>query len=350
MKMIRRLLIIVLFCTSFLLSTHSGYAVEPESTKEYFGIDVSRHQGDIDFEKVANAGVQVVYIKSSESSSWVDPYFEKNYKGAKSAGLKVGFYHYVIARTVEEARNEANFFATLIQDKEYDAKPVMDFEDLEGLNAEEVNVIALAFAEEVERLTGKDVLVYSNAHNATNVFDESLTKYSLWLAQYDGNVPSNEVIWDTWAGWQYSDTGTVDGISGNVDLNTFNDGIFLKDSSLVEEPTRTPVSTPTTSTYTVKPGDTLSSIARNYGVTVASIVEENSIKNQNLIYPGDTLIINSDIQSSSTNVNYVVKSGDTLWKIAKRYGTSVNSIVHENNIQNPDLIYPGDTFKIPITR
>ncbi|KGR79220.1 hypothetical protein CD29_07710 [Ureibacillus manganicus DSM 26584] len=339
--------------------------MEPEGTTEYRGIDVSRHQEDIDFEAVANAGIEVVYIKSSEGIDWIDPYFEKNYDGAKAAGLKVGFYHYVNARSVSDALAEAKFFVSVIQDKSFEAKLAVDFEDFGELSIDEINQITLAFAEEVEKLSGKEVAIYSNSSNATNVFDESLTKYSLWVAQYDGNKPWDDIIWDTWAGWQYTDSGTVEGINGNADLNIFNDGIFLKDSSgekqpdTIEETPTVPIEkeqtdskthpVKTNTTYVIKKGDTLYRIARNFGVTVSSIVETNNIKNPNLIYPGDELHIvkNNSSQSSFNKSNtYVVKSGDTLWNIAKKFGTSVDKLVKENNIKNRNLIYPGDLLKI----
>ena len=368
MRSIGKILFTMVFLTIF---TFAGSlivnAIEPEGTTEYRGIDVSRHQEDIDFTAVAAAGIEVVYIKSSEGTDWVDPYFERNYEGAKAAGLKVGFYHYVNARSVSEAIEEASFFVSVVNNKQFDAKLAVDFEDFGELTKTEINQITLAFAEEVEKQSGKEVVIYSNANNATNVFDESLTKYSLWVAQYDGNEISEEVIWETWAGWQYTDTGTVEGINGNADLNTFNDGIFLKDSSQVIQPVQTetpskessenesteskiPTTNPSTITYLVKKGDTLYWIARSYNVTVSSIVAENNIKNPNFIYPGDQLRIvkNDSNQSSlsSTHKTYIVKPGDTLWKIAKNYGTTVDKLVKDNNIKNRNLIYPGDQIKI----
>ncbi|RUL51277.1 LysM peptidoglycan-binding domain-containing protein [Lysinibacillus antri] len=335
---------IVLAFFSVMLITFAYQTVAAAETHEFQGIDVSRYQEDIDFEAVSNAGIEVVYIKASEGVGYVDPYFEQNYEGAKAANLKVGFYHFVIARTVEQAIEEANWFVSIIQDKDYEAKPVVDFEDFGNLSTEQINEITRAFAEEVVKLTNQDVMIYSNASNATNVFDESLTKYSLWVAQYGPSEPSNDIIWDTWAGWQYTDTGTIDGVNGNVDLNVFNDGIFLNDSS-IEAPTPQE-STNKTTTYTIKAGDTLTSIARNYQVTVAHLVELNNINNPNLIFPGQELRITSDGTQNSTPSTYVVKSGDTLYAIAKKYNTTVAKLVSENNIKNPDLIYPGDRIII----
>lgn len=339
----------LLFVGTFAFA-NSAFAIEPEGASEYEGVDVSNHQEDIDWEAVANAGMEVAIIKSSEGPDYTDPNFEVNYEGAKAAGLKIGFYHFLTATSVEQAREEANFFASIISGKEIDVKPVMDFEQFDGLSADAINDIALAFAEEVESKTGYPVMIYSNADHATNVFSESLTKYSLWLAQYDGNEPTEEVIWDTWAGWQYTDTGSVEGINGDVDLNSFNDGILVENKSSEEEPAEEPAQQPTTpsasddtsTTYVVKKGDTLYSIARMHQTTVSTILANNNIKDPDFIQPGTELTI-----SPAATTSYLIKWGDTLWALSKKFGTTVEAFASENNIENPDLIYAGDTLKIP---
>jgi len=103
--------------------------------------------------------------------------------------------------------------------------------------------------------------------------------------------------------------------------------------------------TPTGQTlYAVKPGDTLYRIATLYGVTVAAIVSANAITNPNLIYPGQVLVIPS---GATTQIRYVVKPGDTLWRIATTYGVTVQAIVTANALTNPNLILPGQVLIIP---
>lgn len=94
--------------------------------------------------------------------------------------------------------------------------------------------------------------------------------------------------------------------------------------------------------YTVQPGDTLWVIAVRYGVTVEAIVEANGIENPNLIYPGQRFVIPVGCAL------YTVRPGDTLWGIAQRYGTTVSALAQLNGISNPNLIYPGDILKIPV--
>ena len=103
---------------AFQISVSKVQAIEPQSSEIYEGIDVSRWQGNINFEQVANSGIQIVYIKATEGTTYVSPTFEKSYLNAKENGLKIGFYHYVTARTEEEAKAEAQFFASKIQGKE----------------------------------------------------------------------------------------------------------------------------------------------------------------------------------------------------------------------------------------
>ena len=95
----------------------SCYAFSPSSNNIYQGIDVSNWQGIINYSAVRNSGIEVVYIKSSEGQSYIDPYFETNYTNAKANGLKVGFYHYVTARNIQDAQEQADFFARVVSRK-----------------------------------------------------------------------------------------------------------------------------------------------------------------------------------------------------------------------------------------
>ena len=103
-------------------------------------------------------------------------------------------------------------------------------------------------------------------------------------------------------------------------------------------------------TYTVQRGNTLSQIARAYGVTIRHLVELNNIQNPNLIYPGQKLRItestNTTLNPVEQNTYYTVKRGDTLYGIARRYGVTVQYLVNLNGISNPNLIYPSQVLII----
>lgn len=350
-KHIKKYTIFSALFTLFFIFTFSieSFCFGPSSNQIFQGIDVSSWQGDIDFSAVKNSGIDIVYIKSSEGSNYINPYFESSYSNAKANGLKVGFYHYVTARTTQQAIEEANFFARVIRGKSPDCKLAMDFENFGNLSISQINEISITFLETLENVTNSEAVIYSNAYSARTIFSDSLTKYPLWVANYGVSQPEANGKWNTWVGWQYTSTGSVNGVSGYVDRNQFTDGVLLSSTSPLPSPEapETP-STENTILYTVKRGDTLSEIAMKFGTTVSSIVALNpSIKNPNLIYPGQQFTIQTNANTSQTeDTVYIVKSGDTLSEIALKYGTTVNSLVQINQIKNKNLIYPGERIII----
>lgn len=349
--------LIILAAPMYILIT-PVYAFSPWGDVIYQGIDVSGWQGNINYAEVKNSGIEIVYMKSSEGRSFVDPYFNQNYTNAKANGLKVGFYHYLVARSNEEAIEEARFFVSVISGKEPDCRLAMDFESFGNLSVEEINQIGITFMTAVQNLSGKEVIIYSNTNDARNIFSGELTNYPLWVAQYEVREPTPNGKWSTWAGWQYTSTGEVAGISGHVDRNKFTEQVLLNTSGTIPLPNNSdkPVAGGTT-TITVQRGDTLSRIALEYNTTVARLVELNNIANPNLIYTGQTLIVPSgetpddtDGNSTSGQTVYIVKAGDTLNQIAASYGVTARAIAVENGIRNINLIYVGQRLIIPTNR
>lgn len=342
------------------------FALEPSSDTIYQGIDVSGYQGNINFGQVKEAGIDIVYMKSSEGSNYIDSHFERNYEQARANGLKIGFYHYVTARTEEQARRQAQFFVSVISGKVVDCRLAMDFENFGSLTREEINRIGLVFLQTVEQLSGKETILYSNAYTANTIWRGELTTYPLWIAQYGVNQPQNNGTWDSWAGWQYTDMGEVNGISTYVDRNRFTQEVLLDDTTTippVEQPENPDQGEdggenegesgngdeqPITGTteITIQRGDTLSELAVKYNTTVAELVRLNDIQNPNLIYAGETLIVPSANEQTGQSQVYTVKRGDTLSQIATKYGTTVQAIAQDNNITNVNLIYPGQKLVI----
>lgn len=311
------------------------------------GIDVSAWQGEIDYEKVRNAGIEIVYIKATEGQQFIDAYFEENYINAKANGLKVGFYHFLVARSEEAARLEATHFVRTISGKQVDCKLAMDFESFGDLSIEEINNISRVFLETVENLSGKQVIIYSDTSNARNIFSEELTKYGLWVAEYGVNEPTDNGKWENWQGWQYTDTGIVNGIVGNVDRDFFTKEILLEDNTGIENP-EPPEETQEYVYIKVRRGDTLNKIARDYNTTVEELVALNNIPNANLIYINQILKVPSVATGENNNyIEYVVRSGDTLNRLAQEYSTTVAAIANLNNISNPNLIFVGQRIRIP---
>ena len=211
MKRFVKLISIFAFVFVCLLST-KVLAFPPSSYSLYTGIDVSEWQGDIDWQEVKNAGIQVVYIRSSEGSGYIDADAIRNYNGAKANGIKVGFYHYLTAKNQSEAIEQAEFFVSVIKELEIDCRLAMDFESFGDLGTYEINLISQTFLEEVERLSGKEVIIYSDAYNAAYTFSSRLAeKYPIWVADYYVQEPGNGK-WQIWDGFQYTDEGRVSGI------------------------------------------------------------------------------------------------------------------------------------------
>ena len=345
--------IVMTVLISFLLN--NIYAITPSSDNIYNGIDVSEYQENINFNLVKQSGIDIVYIRSSEGTNFIDPYFRRNYDEAKAVGLKVGFYHYVTARNITQAINEADFFASVIEGTSPDCLLAMDFEYFGGLSNEEVNAISRAFLERLEQVTNKRAIIYSDAYNAGNVFNSSLSSYPLWIAQYGVEEPELYVNWENWTGFQYSDTGRINGIIPYVDLDKFTEDVLLDDNTSIINSGNNikPQNNISEITITVTYGETLSQIAYRYATTVSSIASLNNIANPNLIYVGQKLIIRTTENNDNFNNQveyYRVKENDTLSQIANKYNVTVESIAQENNISNPNLIYIGQILRIEVLR
>ena len=207
------------------LYTSGNYSYEDDRFTSSFGIDISEHQGDIDFEKVKAAGVEFVYIRAGWRGAVtallnVDKRFEEYYEKAKDAGLKIGFYYFSQATDEREAVEEADFFVSLVKGKKFDLPLAMDYEDfsegrIEDLDRQTRTDNALAFLERI-RMHGYSTILYTNLNWMRVHYDvEQLLDYDIWFAQYHDlpQYPHPFMI------WQYSEEGEIPGIEKPVDLN-----------------------------------------------------------------------------------------------------------------------------------
>ena len=226
-----------IFITFFIFSIafiNYVYALSPQGNLRYEGIDVSDWQGYIDYSQVKNAGIDIVYIKASQGNNIKDPYFDINYENAKANNLKVGFYHFLTATNIEEARQQAIFFSSVISWKQADCKLALDYEQFNEVSKEQINQIALAFIQKVKELTKKQVIIYSDLYNSESTFNTELANEGeLWIAYYGDyrNLQNRNASWNSFIGVQYTDRGLVSGIRGYVDRDLFSDEVFLDDSS-----------------------------------------------------------------------------------------------------------------------
>ena len=253
------------------------------------GIDVSKWQGVIDFAKVKNTGIDFAIIREGYGKDQTDKKFEQNYSNAKNVGLNVGVYHYSYADSVEDAKKEAQFCISNLKNKQLEYPIVFDIEDKEQLklNNRQRTDIVKAFCDELEK-NGYYAMYYCNLNWFKNYLNKNdLAKYDLWLAQWNGDKPSYSC-----GIWQYSSAGKINGISGNVDLNvSYKDYASIMRTKGLNGFNGNGAVQKKGTTYTVRLGDTLSMIAKKYGVTVSYIATRNNIRNVNLIYPGQVLKI-----------------------------------------------------------
>lgn len=332
---------------------------------EIYGIDVSRHQGNIDWEAVAKTGIDFAFIKAggSEDGIYKESMFETNYAGAKAAGLNVGAYYYVGSKFISEEAGlaDAERFIKILDGKTFEMPVALDLESTSPEDKAGATSAAIAFCNRMEE-AGYYVIIYGgDIFSFKDKMDISrLTDYDKWVARY-GSEP--QYVRD-YGIWQYSSTDYVDGITDNtVDkdvayknypeiiksrgLNGFSAETNSKPVEQPEQPYEPEVDEPASSertvTYIIQSGDTLSEIATRFGTTVDELVKLNGIENPDLIYPGVELTIASGL---SDNTMYAIQSGDTLSEIAEKFGTSVDRLIELNGIGNPDLIYPGTILNI----
>jgi len=180
---------------------------------------------------------------------------------------------------------------------------------------------------------------------------------SIWIAGYPTREQGADPLFTYFpsiegAGiWQYNDNGTFGGLDMNIDLTGITKAGYGNGYTTPIVPAKPTVPSVKPSvkpsinsnTYTVRSGDSLSSIAYKLGTSVNSIASLNGIYNVNLIYPGQVLKVSDSVVRSNT---YTVKSGDSLSGIASKLGMSVNSLASLNGIYNVNLIYPGQVLKV----
>ncbi len=314
-----------------------------------FAIDISTWQGGINYSDIKNK-TNYVILRAGFSTT-KDNQFENHYNNLKDINL--GAYWYSYALNVEEAKREANKFLEVIKGKKFTLPLYLDLEDSSqaGLGRDTLNNIVRAFGEVIEK-AGYYFGVYTNLNWYRNIISgsELNKKYDWWIACWSDSSPGG----CDYGIWQYTNCVSCGGMNVDGDYILKDYPSIIKSAGLnhlnetpIPSPKPTPV-TPTPSenyvTYTVKPGDTLSTIACNYNTTYQKIAKDNNIANPNLIYPGQVLKIYTNNNNDSEV--YIVKVGDTLSGIASKYNTTYQELARINNIDNPNLIYPGQKIRI----
>ena len=201
---------------------------EDDKLVSYTGIDVSKHNGNIDWTKVAKSNVDFAILRAivrgygTDGKLLTDETFDKNAKAATENGITVGAYVFSEAITVEEAIEEAELVLSMVKPYNIKGPIVIDIEDIENdtgrnenLSPKELTDVVLAFCNKIKE-AGYTPMIYCNLKGFIGMLEfERLEGIEKWYAYYGDDLyfPYEVSI------WQYSSNGKIDGISGSVDLN-----------------------------------------------------------------------------------------------------------------------------------
>lgn len=314
-------------------------------------IDVSSHNGGINWQQVKASGITGAIIRAGygNDTSQQDVQFTANMKGALAAGLKVAVYWFSYACSVEDAQKEWAACKQIIEpyrgkicfvasDYEYDS--VRYFTSVCGAppTNEQINSMVNAFLN-VVKADGWGTMLYTNNDYRRNIFSvTTLAAWDIWLADYNGDPDIPCAVQQT------GSTGTVPGISENVDTNL----CFKVFDAPQQIPSPEATSPAVPASYTVKAGETLSGIAARFGTTYQALAALNGIANPNLIYPGQVLKLTASASAPTAPATgtYTVKPGDTLSGIAAKFATSYQQLAAINKIPDPNKIYPGQVLRL----
>lgn len=327
-------------------------------------IDVSEHNGTINWEAVKAAGIQGAIIRCGygmDMTSQDDKQWERNVSECERLGIPYGVYLYSYATNTDRAKSEAQHVLRLIQGHKLSYPVYYDLEQagIEGTAVEN----AKAFGDIIEA-SGYWCGVYYNKDWHNRVIKGQLDRFTRWGAGYGTNNGQKQDNYKPGFGediWQYSSKGSVPGVSGNVDVNVcYRDFPAEIGGGSTPAPAPQPTPTPTTkykegdhvvfstcyasSTDPISKAIPASKMARNHGVITGIYPGTHNpyLLDKNLCFVND-----GDIRGLYTETEYyTVKSGDTLSGIAAKYGTNYQHLALINGIANPNKIYVGQKIKV----
>lgn len=212
----------------YLSSSEGIYKYEDENYESKIGVDVSSYQGNVNWKKVKEAGVDFAILRigyrgyGESGKITLDPYFEKNYKNARKEGIEIGVYFFSQAITIDEVKEEAEFVLEHIKEKEITYPVVFDLEKIkndtartDNLTSDEITNMTLEFCNTIKS-NGYIASIYGNAKTfTTKMALEQFNDYNKWYADYQ-EKPLYPYEFDI---WQYTESGNINGIAGNVDIN-----------------------------------------------------------------------------------------------------------------------------------
>ncbi len=307
-----------------------------------YGIDVSEWQENINWDLVKTQ-IDFAILKlgniGDNRKFWTDPKFERNYNECMRLGIPVGVYLYCYSNEVENAQQAAREVVEYLKNKKIQLPVYIDMEDTEIApeGKDKLTNICIGFNTIIEQ-SGRWAGVYANLNWFTNYLrnDVIRQKYTTWIAH-----PENANNLDKYKGqydmFQYSFKGKINGISGNIDMNYLYRDLINEIAGNTPQPTPEPQSAK-------KSKEEIADevIAGRWGNGQDRV---NNLTNAGYDYNTIQDIVNQKLGYQKETI-YVVQPGDTLSKIAAKFGTTYQEIARKNGITNPNLIFPNQKLKI----
>jgi lysozyme len=218
---------IIYFVTSYLnkprFVRYPGFEINMPVNYSIHGIDVSHHQGAIDWDdvkamQVKNIKIGFAFIKATESTGFVDEAFRRNWFAAKKANMPRGAYHFFNAN--KSGKIQATNFTQNVILQKGDMPPVLDVETTNGVSKLLIQQHVEDWLVQVENYYGVRPIIYTNVSFYENYLAGAFDNYPLWAAHY--LAPEKPRVSRNWALWQHNETGRVNGIDAFVDFNAFN--------------------------------------------------------------------------------------------------------------------------------
>lgn len=183
------------------------------------GIDVSRYQKKIDWQRVKEAKVEFVYVKATEGATYTDPYFKQNIAGARNVGIPVGVYHFF--RMTSNAQAQFNHFKKVVGNRKMDLIPMIDIEVNDGCSKSQIQKRLDALIALFKKEYGCSPMIYSSQEFYNKYLAPRYNRYHLYLGRYGGSRPVIDGT-GSYTIWQYTRRGKIDGITTDVDVCRFN--------------------------------------------------------------------------------------------------------------------------------
>lgn len=314
------------------------------------GLDISSYQSGINFDAIKSAGIEFLILRAG-FTGWgtgvnynKDKSFEHFYNQSKSHNIPVGAYWYSCANTKEKGIAEAKYmYENCLKDKQFEFPIYIDVEDTHHQvdNKRGVTDAIIGFCEYLENL-GYYVGIYASDISGfqNKMYLNELNAYDKWVARY-GSEPKYVKQYGM---WQSTSSGRINGYNGNLDC----DDAYKDYSSIIKNIGLNGFSkSSTNNTQNINPLDNYSDEELATKVIKGEFGNGNE-REQKLgnRYQNVQNIVNNRLSNKSNEIIYTVKSGDTLRSIAKKYNTTYQKIANDNNISNPNLIYPNQKLII----